>query len=107
MVIDIHAHYVPSGAQTVVADIGQGHNLKLQQNERRRDLVTRDGKVFLGPLKIQFYDLDDAGFDLFWEAAQSLDALVFVHPRRVVGADHVVLGSDYPLGMATRSRWKR
>ena len=107
MVIDIHAHYVQSGAQKIAAEISQDRNLKLEQNERRRDVVTRDGKAFLGPLKTQFYDLDDAGFDLFWEAAQSLYALVFVHPRRVVGADHVFLGSDYPLRMATRSRWKR
>jgi aminocarboxymuconate-semialdehyde decarboxylase len=37
---------------------------------------------------------DDPGFNLFWEAAQALDALIFVHPNQVVGADRM---KDYNL----------
>jgi aminocarboxymuconate-semialdehyde decarboxylase len=32
---------------------------------------------------------DDPVFDTFWEAAQALDALIFVHPNQVVGADRM------------------
>jgi aminocarboxymuconate-semialdehyde decarboxylase len=38
--------------------------------------------------------LDDPGFNPFWETAQALDALIFVHPNQVVGADRMM---DYNL----------
>ena len=185
MNIDVHAHYVPSDSLKVAAEIGARRGLKLEKNDRGRDLLTRDGKAFLGQLKPEFSDLDlrlsimdrqgvdmqvlspassyffhwmpateslefarwlndrfaeivaqhprrfvalasvpiqDAGtaaaeldrattrlglrgveiasningryfddpaFDPFWEAAQALDALIFVHPNQVVGADRM------------------
>jgi len=33
--------------------------------------------------------LDDPGFNPFWQAAQALNALIFVHPSQVVGADRM------------------
>jgi aminocarboxymuconate-semialdehyde decarboxylase len=38
--------------------------------------------------------LDDPGFEPFWESAQALNALIFVHPNQVVGADRM---KDYNL----------
>lgn len=185
MIIDVHAHYVPAESQKVAAEIGKRHNLKHEHNTSGLDVLTRDGKVYLGPLKAEFYDLelrasvmaqqgvdmqvlsaassyffywmasgetvqfarwlndafaeavkkfpqrfvalasvpmqdstaaaleleraitrlelrgveiasningryfDDRAFDPFWEAAQALDVLVFVHPNQVVGADRM------------------
>ena len=185
MNIDVHAHYVPLESLKVASEFGKRHNLKMEKNERGREIVTRDGKQFLTQLKAEFSDLDlrlsimdqqgvdiqvlspastyffywmaaeesleyarwlndrlaeavakhpkrlvalgsvpmqDAGkstteldramtklglrgaevasningryfdhpcFDPFWEAAQALDALIFVHPNQVVGADRM------------------
>jgi aminocarboxymuconate-semialdehyde decarboxylase len=33
--------------------------------------------------------LDDPGFDPFWQAAQALGALIFVHPSQVLGSDRM------------------
>lgn len=185
MNIDIHAHYVPPDSLKVASEIGRGHGLKLEKNERGRDTVTRVGKPILTQLKAEFSDLDlrlsimdhqgvdmqaispagsyffywmpisegaefarwlnerlaeavakhptrlvalasvpmqdsgraaieldhamnrlglrgaeiasnisgryldDPGFDSFWEAAQALEALIFVHPNQVVGAERM------------------
>ena len=185
MNIDVHAHYVPPDSLKVASEIGKCHNLKLEKNERGRDIVTRNGKQYLTQLKAEFSELDlrlsimdqqgvdmqvlspagsyffywmaaeeslefagwlndrlaeavakhpkrlvalgsvpiqdagkaateleramtklglrgvevasningryfdDTGFDPFWEAAQEHDALIFVHPSQVVGAERM------------------
>lgn len=185
MVIDVHAHYVPPDSLKVAGEIGQRHGLKLDKNERGRDIVTRAGKTLLTQLKAEFSDLnlrlsimdqqgvdmqalapagsyffywmepdealayarwlnerlaeavalhprrfvalasvpmqdsekaaaeleramgrlglrgaeigsnvnglylDDPGFNPFWEAAQALNALIFVHPQQVAGAERM------------------
>jgi len=57
MNIDVHAHYVPSDSLKVAAEIGPRHGLNLEKNERG-DLLTREGRAFLGQLKPEFSDLD-------------------------------------------------
>jgi aminocarboxymuconate-semialdehyde decarboxylase len=190
MNIDVHAHYIPPNSLKVASEIGKGHGLKLDKNERGREILLRDGKTFLTQLKAEFTDLDlrlsimdqqgvdmqvlspassyffywmapdessdfagwlndrfaeartkhptrlvalgsvpmqdgekaateleravaklglsgveiasningryfdDPGFNPFWEAAQALNALIFVHPNQVVGAERM---KDYNL----------
>lgn len=185
MNIDVHAHYVPPDSLKVAGEIGRRHGLKLDKNERGREVVTRDGRPYLTQLKAEFSDLDlrlsimdqqgvdmqvlspassyffywlpaaaaleyaqwlndclaaavatqprrlvalgsvpmqdsakaaveleramtklglrgaeiasnvngryfdDPGFDPFWDAAQALDALIFVHPNQVAGAERM------------------
>jgi aminocarboxymuconate-semialdehyde decarboxylase len=185
MNIDVHAHYVPPDSLKVASEIGKGHGLKIDKNERGRDILIRDDKTLLTQLKAEFTDLDlrlsimdqqgvdmqalslassyffywmaaeesleyaqwlndrlseavakhpkrlvalgsvpmqdgakaaleleravtklglrgvevasningryfdDPSFDPFWEAAQALNALIFVHPNQVVGAERM------------------
>jgi hypothetical protein len=51
MVIDVHAHYVPSQSLNVACQVGQRYGLKLEKNERGRDMVTRAGKAILTSLR--------------------------------------------------------
>ncbi len=190
MKIDIHAHYIPKDSLRVTWEIGKRYDLKITQDDKGRDVITRDGKRGFGPLREEFYDLDlrlrmmhrasvdmqalsaqnffflywmtpeeglefarwlndefaqavkkfperfvalaavplqeahraakeleravkkldfkgvqigsningryldDSGFDPFWEAAQALEVLIFVHPTDVVGVERM---RDYNL----------
>jgi aminocarboxymuconate-semialdehyde decarboxylase len=190
MNIDVHAHYVPPDSLQVASEIGKRHGLKLDKNERGREILLRDGETFLTRPKAEFTDLDlrlsimdqqgvemqvlspassyffywmapeeslefaswlndrfaeavakhpkrmvalgsvpmqdghkaaieleravrrlglrgvevasnvnglyfdDPGFNSFWEAAQALNAPIFVHPNQVVGAERM---KDYNL----------
>ena len=58
MNIDVHAHYVPDDSLKLASEIGRSHGLKLDKNERGRDMVTRDGKPYLNQLKDEFSDLE-------------------------------------------------
>ena len=58
MNIDIHAHFVPADSLKVASEIGKRHGMKLEKNERGREIVSRDGKPYLTQLKAEFSDLD-------------------------------------------------
>jgi aminocarboxymuconate-semialdehyde decarboxylase len=58
MIIDIHTHYIPLDSLTTAAEIGKRYGLKIDRNERGCDVVTRDGRSILGPLRADFYDLN-------------------------------------------------
>ena len=58
MNIDVHAHYVPPDSLKMASEIGRRHGLKLEKNERGRDIVTRDRRPLLTQLKAEFSDLD-------------------------------------------------
>ena len=57
MIIDVHAHYVPAESQKIAAEIGKRHNLKYEQNAKGRNLLTRDGQLYL------IVEDDGKGFD--------------------------------------------
>jgi len=58
MNIDIHAHFVPADSLKIASEIGKRHGMKLDKNERRREIVTRAGKPYLTQPKAEFSDLD-------------------------------------------------
>jgi hypothetical protein len=51
MIIDMHAHYVPLESQSIAVEIGNRHKLRLENDERDRPIVTRNGVPYLGALK--------------------------------------------------------
>jgi aminocarboxymuconate-semialdehyde decarboxylase len=78
MIVDIHAHYVPKESLKVAEEIGRRYNLKVETDERGRELVTRDGKRSFGPLRDEFHDLklrlaimDQQGIDVQVLSAQN------------------------------------
>ena len=58
MNIDVHAHYVPPDSLKWPARSARAKGLKMEKNERGRDVVTRDGQAVLTQLKAEFSDLD-------------------------------------------------
>lgn len=78
MKVDIHAHYVPKEGVEVALEIGKGHDLRVTQDERGRDILWRGGKRIFGPFKDEFHDLalrmkimDRAGIDIQALSAQN------------------------------------
>lgn len=90
MIIDIHSHYIPLQSQMVAAKISKRHTLMLAQNERGSDVVLRDGKPYLRPLKAEFYDV---------ELRAAIMEQQGVDMRTLSAAEHVVMGSDFPYDM--------
>ncbi len=58
MKVDIHAHYVPRDSLKVTQEIGKRYDIKITQDEKGRDFITRDGKRGFGPFREEFHDLD-------------------------------------------------
>ncbi|HYT54131.1 MAG TPA: amidohydrolase family protein [Verrucomicrobiae bacterium] len=58
MNIDVHAHYIPPGSLKAASDVGRSHGLKLEKDERDRDVLTRDDRPLLTQPKGEFSDLD-------------------------------------------------
>jgi aminocarboxymuconate-semialdehyde decarboxylase len=58
MKVDIHAHYVPRNSLKVTQEIGKRYDIKITQDEKGRDFITRDGKRGFGPFRKEFHDLD-------------------------------------------------
>jgi len=118
MNIDVHAHFVPADSLKVASEIGKRHGMKLDKNERGREIVSRDGKPYLTQLKAEFSDLDlrlsimdSQGVDMqalspastyffYWMAAEEsleyaqwlnnrLAEAVVKHPKRLVALGSV------------------
>ena len=108
MVIDIHAHYVPRDGQEMAAEIGKRHHLKLEKDDRGYDGLTRGGRL-LGQLdggykvdascheKIPKTPGEYVKLFYFDTIAHSQMALEYLVAN--FGAEHVLLGSDYPYDM--------
>ncbi|MGH7816438.1 MAG: amidohydrolase family protein [Candidatus Binatia bacterium] len=111
MNIDVHAHFVPPDSLKVASEIGKGQGLALAKNEAGRDVLSRGG--FLpytwGRLDRGYRIKDSAAakiskppsaylkllhFDTITHSAMALEYLV-----ANFGAEHVLLGSDYPHDM--------
>jgi aminocarboxymuconate-semialdehyde decarboxylase len=58
MRVDIHAHYVPKESLRVAQEIGKRYDIKITQDEKGRDLMTRDGGRGFGPFRDEFHNLD-------------------------------------------------
>jgi hypothetical protein len=58
MNIDVHAHYIPPGSLKAASDVARSHGLKLEKDERNRDMLTRDDRPLLTQPKGEFSDLD-------------------------------------------------
>lgn len=57
--------------------------------ELRRCVTEKGFKGGALPTQINGTDLDKAGLDPLWETAESLGAILFIHPFRVMGADRM------------------
>lgn len=58
MKIDIHAHYLPKESLKVAQEIGKRYNMQISQDEKGRELLSRDGKRLFGPFRAEFHDID-------------------------------------------------
>ena len=100
MKVDIHAHYVPRESLKVAQEIGKGYGIKITQDENGHELILRDGKRGFGPFRDEFHDLD-LRLKIMDRATIDIQAL----SAQNFGADHLLLGSDYPLAMGDPEPW--